>query len=89
MRTKLPYHSETQEIPLQEATIAPGEVVAEVEVRAGLTRNMGDFNSLRIDCFARIQCPAPRMNEAYDLLSDFVADKVSEEEAKWTGESTR
>lgn len=83
------YHDETRQEALESITFAPGEPIAEVGVEAGLTINLGDYNSLRVHCSVKIQCPPDRLDEAYEMASDFVTEKVEEEEIKWTGKTTR
>jgi len=58
---------------------------AYVRVGGGLTINQGNFESLRIDCSVSIPCKRDSIEEAYIIASDFVADKIAEEQTAWLG----
>lgn len=74
-----------QEITGTERHFGPDEVPAQVKFGAGLTINMGDFNMLRLDVSITIPCRPDEVDEAFQEASDFVADKIGEEEFRWTG----
>lgn len=59
---------------------------AHVQVGAGLTISLGNFESLRIDCSVRLPCMPDQIDEAYDRAANFVADKIAEEQARWLGQ---
>lgn len=60
-----------------------------IRVSAGLTKNMGDFNSLRIEVSIEIPVDRLHLEEGYLEASQFVVDKVAEEELTWCGEDGR
>lgn len=68
---------------------APGEEPAHVRVGAGLTINMGNFESLRLDCSVSLPCRPDDIEETYEIAAQFVADKINEEQARWTGAPTK
>ncbi|KGP00282.1 hypothetical protein JT27_18295 [Alcaligenes faecalis] len=58
-----------------------------VRVGVGSTLNMQNFQSLRIDVSVTLPCdPAPEaIQAAYEQASEFVAEKLTEEENQWLG----
>lgn len=58
-----------------------------VRVGVGSTLNMQNFQSLRIDVSVTLPC-APTtdaIQETYEQASEFVAEKLTEEENRWLG----
>lgn len=86
-RGKNVYDETDQEIEMSRPTFPAGVEPAHVQVGAGMTVNLGNFESLRIDCSVRIPCrPTERDIEAtYEQAAQFVADKIADEQARWLG----
>lgn len=74
-----------QQEQLEEVTFPPGVEPARVHVGAGTTRNMGNFESMRMDVSVTIPCmPTPEgIEAAYIQASDFCAVKLEEELNQW------
>lgn len=82
-----PYHNTEQEETILERTFGPGEEPAFVKFSAGLTLSLGpQFEFLRIDSSVTLPCLPSEIDEAHRIASDFVADKLGEEEANWLGQ---
>lgn len=65
-----------------------GEHPAYVRVSAGMTINMGDFNSLRIDVSVTLPCLPEEIESTYEEASERTAQFVSIEQERW-GASTK
>ena len=72
-----------REIPVLERRFAEGEQAAYVKVGAGLTIDLGGFQFLRVDCSVSLPCLPSQLEETYEIASQFVADKVGEEQNRW------
>jgi hypothetical protein len=81
-----PYYQTDREVEVLSARFTEDDPPAMVRVSGGLTINQGNFESLRIDCSVTIPCHRSKIEEAYQIASDFVADKVAEEETNWMGQ---
>ena len=84
-----PYHETDREDTILTRKFREGEHPAYVKVGAGMTINLGDFNSLRIDVSVSLPCLPEEIDECQILASDWVADKVADEETNWLGQSTK
>lgn len=81
------YDETDRELDVNRREFEQGEEPAFVQVGAGLTINMGNFESLRIDCQVRLPCRPDELDETYDQAANFVADKIAEEQTRWLGQS--
>lgn len=72
-----------REETLLERTFPAGVEPASVRVGAGLTISTGNFEFLRIDVSVTLPCLPSETREGYEQASEFVADFLNEEEAKW------
>lgn len=88
-RGKDRYFEESREVTGASRRFSEENPAAFVRVGAGLTINMQNFESLRIDVSVTIPCHPDELEAAYQEASDFVAEKVSEEETNWLGASTK
>lgn len=80
------YDQETTQTEVMTRThFAPGQEPAFVRVGAGLTCNLGNFESLRIDVAVTLPCLITEIDATVALASDFVADRVAQEETAWLG----
>lgn len=70
-------------------TFAPGEEVAYVKIGAGCTINMQNFESLRVDVSVTLPCLPDEIQETADVASDFVMDRMNEEQVRWLGEGNQ
>ncbi len=84
-----PYYDSEREVEVMRATFSEEEPAAFVRVAAGMTIKIADYESLRIDCAVTIPCRRDQIEEAYVIASDFVADKIAEEETNWMGSADR
>lgn len=75
-----------QEQEVAEVSLGAGPH-GEVEVSGGITRNMGDYNSSRMEVAVRMPCHDSEAGyeRAYLICSKFVADKIELEAAKQDG----
>lgn len=81
-----PYYEDSRELDnVLNAEFSESDPAAFIRVGAGLTINLHNFESLRIDCAVTIPCRRGELDAAYQLASDFVADKLSEEQTTWLG----
>lgn len=83
------YHEAEKEVEVLRETFTDDNPPAHVRVGAGVTINLGNFESLRIDCAVTIPCSRDRLDEAYEIASEFVVEKINEEESAWTGNAQR
>jgi|SRR5690606_9353805 len=85
------HYGETEEEELQEVvsseSFPPGVEPAFVRVSAGNTYNLGNFESMRLDVSVTLPCLPSKIEETYTRASDFVAEKLGEEEGLWLGRS--
>lgn len=76
VRTKV-FGEEKEE---QDVEVMPFEVEpAYVRAAIGTTRNLGDYESLRIDVAVTIPCYVETINETYEEAAEWVAEKLEEE----------
>lgn len=86
MKDRHGVYSETdQSDELMTRKFTQDDPAAYVRVGAGLTINLGDYESLRIDCSVTLPCHRGELDAAYAAASDYVADKLTQEQANWTG----
>lgn len=50
--------------------------LAEVGLSAGVTKNMGDFNSVRFDVHLRVPCAPEDADEAFEKVATWVNEKL-------------
>lgn len=81
------YHEAEREVEVLRETFTEDDPPAYIKVAAGLTINMGNFESLRIDCAVTLPCRRESLQEAHQIASDFVAERISEEQTNWLGGS--
>lgn len=77
--------STTQNEELGQASFPPGVEPAFVRVGAGQTYNLGNFESMRLDVSVTLPCLIEDIEETYTRASEFVAEKLQEEETQWLG----
>lgn len=93
--TKMTYKGDTvheeerEEEGFLEATFTSEDPPATIRVGTGMTINLGNFESLRIDVAVTIPCHRSALDEAYEHAQDFVMTKMEEEQASWTGSSKK
>ena len=88
--TSTAYEQETREVyDLGGEIFGPGEEPAFVKVSAGKTISLSNFEFLRLDVSVSLPCKATNegVQGAYETASNFVADKLTEEETSWMGAS--
>lgn len=83
------YHEEEREVDVLRETFADNEQPAFVKVGAGMTINLGNFESLRIDCSVTLPCHPENIDIAYETASEFVSKKIDEEQSTWLGEGNQ
>jgi hypothetical protein len=59
------------------------DAVARVEVGIGVTVNIGNFESLRVDVRVSVPCLPAEVDEAYQQASEKVEALVVEEQLRW------
>ena len=79
------YHEAEREVDVLRQKFTEDDPPAYIKVAAGLTINMGNFESLRIDCAVTLPCKRGDLQNAHQIASDFVADRISEEQTNWLG----
>lgn len=67
----------------------PGVEPALVRVSAGTTMNLGNFESMRIDVSITLPCRVEDVDETYLRCSEFVSEKIAEEESVWFPSDTK
>ncbi len=63
--------------------IIAAESLARVRFGAGLTINLGNFESARIDVQVELPCDVDGITEALEEATEFVHTRLAEEEARW------
>ena len=58
---------------------ANGNTLARVKYSTGLTINLGDYNSARVDLGIEIPSDLDKVSESYEWAADFCSDKLTEE----------
>jgi hypothetical protein len=83
-------YSETdgQEDILEE-TFPEDDPPAFVKMSAGITHNLGNYEFLRLDCSVTLPVHRSKLDKGMEYASQFVADKIADEEHNWLGKSTR
>ena len=76
---------EEQVEPLTSSAFPPGIEPAFVKVAAGGTYNLGNFESMRLDVSVTLPCLPDDIDATYERASDFVSEKLGEEENLWLG----
>lgn len=76
---------EEQQEVLATVPFPPGVEPAYVQVAAGGTYNLGNFESMRLDVSVTLPCLPSDIEETYERASDFVSVKLGEEENLWLG----
>ena len=73
--------SETVEVDGEEYKTVPKEEVARVEYEAGVTLNMGDFESARVNVRISIPCrtKVETLNRVYDFARGWVHSRLEAE----------
>jgi hypothetical protein len=79
------YYEQHREVEVLQETFSEEDPAAFIRVGAGMTINLDNYESLRIDCAVTIPCKRGSLKEAYDIASDFVADRINEEQVNWLG----
>ena len=60
---------------------------AYVRATAGVTKNLGDFESLRLDVSITLPCYAEDADKTYLAAADWVYDRLADEIEEYTGEN--
>lgn len=76
--------SEEREV-LDDTRFGPGEEPAHVKFGAGLTINLQNFESLRLDVAVILPCLPSQIHETFDAAVEFVSEKLTDEKNKWLG----
>jgi hypothetical protein len=74
-------------IPLKEE-LRMAESLGSVGASCGLTLNMKNFESARIDCWVTLPCKEEELDSCFQKCHDFAAAKVQEAAAKKIAERT-
>jgi hypothetical protein len=86
-RSKTEYSNEQTDEVVATTSFPPGEEPAQVRFGAGLTINLQNFESLRLDCHVTLPCRVEELDAAMDSAAEFVARKLDEQEQLWTGKT--
>lgn len=79
------YYENHREVEVLREMFSDEDPPAHIRVGAGMTINLDNYESLRIDCAVTIPCNRERLQEAYEIASEFVAERISEEQVNWLG----
>lgn len=79
----------SQEQTLTTKNFSVESPAAFVRVGVGMTINTGNFESLRLDVAVTLPCLPDEVGETYEQASDFAAEYIASEEARWVGKTTR
>jgi hypothetical protein len=63
-----------EDIQVLESTSA--QVLAEVGMSAGFTKNLGDFNSARIDVHLKMPCRVSDIDSAFVFVNEWVDSRI-------------
>lgn len=83
------YHESHREVDVLNEMFTPEDPPASVMVGGGLTINLGNFESLRIDCQVTLPCRRDRLKEVYEIASEFVMARIDEEQIAWSGQADK
>lgn len=79
-------HDDSETIPLRNSGVIPAHRLARIEVSAGMTVNLGNFESARIDVRVSLPCDIDALPEAYEDASAQVAEFYNTEQARWVAQ---
>ncbi|MEG1121196.1 MAG: hypothetical protein RSE62_03235 [Citrobacter sp.] len=82
------YEQETRQVhDMGGVVFGPGEEPAFIKVSAGKTISLTNFEFLRLDVAITLPCRATNedVQATYETASNFVAEKLAEEEISWMG----
>lgn len=83
------YYEDHKEVEVLKETFSEEDPPAHVRMGAGMTINLDNYESLRIDCAVTIPCHRDRLQEAYEIASAFVADRINDEQVNWLGSAEK
>lgn len=82
IRYKLPFSDEEEE-EVEVETMVFDTDPAYVRVNAGVTKNLGNYESLRVDVSLSIPCPPEVVDDVFVNVADKVADLLDSEVQKY------
>ena len=81
-----PYHDQHSDDVILTRRFREGEQAAYVKIGAGMTIPLArQFEMLRIDVSISLPCLPEEIEDTYVIASDWVAEKIAEEETNWLG----
>lgn len=83
-----PYHEDREDFDIFTQEFTEDNPPAYVKAGAGLTINMGQFESLRLDCSVSLPVDRTRLDEGFDEATEIVFRRLSDEQTRWLGESS-
>lgn len=75
-----------EEDPIKARAYPSSVPLGSVSVTCGFTKNLGDFNSARIDVGITLPCVVEELEEAYQAAVEFAASKLAEQRTELSGE---
>lgn len=84
-----PYHESSTDEEILHRVFEPGQEPAFVRIGAGLTINLQNYESLRIDASVTLPCLPNEIEQAQQIASQYVADAIAAEETNWLGQSKK
>lgn len=76
-----------REESVSERVFSEANPPARVQVSAGLTVNMSNFEFVRVDVSVSLPCLPSEVEETYEAASEHVANFLHEEKSRWVPES--
>jgi len=74
--------ADTETIEVQQFDVEP----AYVNVRAGVTKNLGEYESLRVDVSLTVPCYMEQIDEVFDAVADNVCGMLDDEVERYMEE---
>jgi hypothetical protein len=71
---------------LSKGTVIPADQLHLIEVGGGMTINLGNFESTRIDVRLTVPCTKDDLEEAYEFATNWVGEKIGKAVAEAKGQ---
>lgn len=82
------YHEEQEDFDVYTQEFTDDNPPAYVKTSAGMTINLGNYESLRIDCSVSLPVDRRAIDAGFTEASDIVYRRLNDEQTRWLGEAS-